>query len=73
MDPDFFSLGDFTIRWYGLCMASTVFISWWWSNKWIENNKKSGLDKKDFEDGLFWAVVWSSSQNHMKICVLMCV
>ncbi|MBD62326.1 prolipoprotein diacylglyceryl transferase [bacterium] len=58
MDPDFFSLGNFTIRWYGLCMASTVFISWWWSNKWIENNKKSGLNKKDFEDGLFWAVVW---------------
>ena len=58
MNPEFFSIGDFSIRWYGICMASTVFISWWWSARWIENNKKAGLDKKEFEDGLFWAVVW---------------
>ncbi|MBC8514835.1 prolipoprotein diacylglyceryl transferase [bacterium] len=56
MHPEIFTIGSFTLRWYGLFMASAVFLAFWWTARTIRS-RGGGLEPKSFEDGLVWAVI----------------
>ena len=56
MHPDIFSIGGFTLRWYGLFMASAVYLAFWWSSRTIQA-RGGGIVLKAFEDALVWAVL----------------
>ena len=45
MDPIAFTIGPFTVRWYGLLIASAILIGYFGANRSV---KKQGLNQDDF-------------------------
>lgn len=54
MDPIAFTLGPFTVRWYGLLIASAMLIGYFGANHYV---KKQNLDQDDFLSVILWTII----------------
>lgn len=56
VDPVFFSVGPFEIRWYALSYLMGFLLGWWQCQRMARANP-SGPTAKDYDDFLTWAVI----------------
>ena len=54
MDPIAFTLGPFTVRWYGLLISSAMLLGNFGANHIV---KKQGLDQDNFLSVILWTIV----------------
>lgn len=57
MRPDVFSIGGFTLRWYGVFMAAAAAFGYWWATRAVRK-RGGGLEVGPFQDAVIMAVVW---------------
>lgn len=53
IDPVIFAIGHFQLRWYGLIVATAMFIGVWFA---IREAGRKGFDKEDISNSIFWIV-----------------
>lgn len=56
MHPEVFTIGTFSLRWYGVFMAGAAALGFYWATKQIRR-RGGGLDLEPFLDAYVWAIV----------------
>lgn len=58
IDPIFFSIGFFSIRWYGLCFLAGILMTWWYLTS-LRQRLSWGISRSQIESLFFFALCGS--------------